>query len=269
MVLNGSNNTGNISNLPDFNATIKLNNGLLRSNNNFGKGTALFSISPFMSSGDSVNVLAKDPWNGTIDSVGNYTFSALVDNQQLNINLTAERTNTSLSIVKTVNSTNVSVGDLVGYTIKVMNNGTNNIGSPILVNDTLSNSLEYVGSSASAGNYNNSSGLWTIPGLNSSDTATLNITCKVKSVGNLINRAFLVLYDYNNNQTNGSSVNITVNPSSGDGNDTNMNSTNGTGDGMDEDTNSFDQTFFKILTGFPLILLVLLCVLGFVYYRRK
>ncbi|GAA5819303.1 MAG: conserved hypothetical protein [Methanobrevibacter sp. CfCl-M3] len=118
--------------------------------------------------------------------------------------------------------------------------------------------------------------MWTIPGLNSGDTATLNITCKVKSVGNLINRAFLVLDDYNNSLTNDSSVNITVNPSSD--NDTNTNGTNGTdgtGGGVDgsgnndDNDNGFDQTFFKSLTGFPLILLVLLSVLGVYYWRRK
>ncbi|GAA5818927.1 MAG: DUF11 domain-containing protein partial [Methanobrevibacter sp. CfCl-M3] len=275
MCLNGLNNTGNISNLPDFNATIKLNNntGLFRSD------IGLFRVSPFMSPGDSFDVLAKSSWNDTINNPGNYTFSALVDNQQLNINLAAERMNTSLSIVKTVNSTNVSVGDLVGYTIKVANNGINNISTPILVNDTLSNSLEYVGSSASAGNYSHSSGLWTIPGLNSDDTATLDISVRVKSSGNLINHASFVLDEYNNNQTNDSSVNITVNPSSD--NDTNTNDTNGTGGGMDGndtntngggmdgDTNGFDQTFFKSLTGFPLIFLVLLSVLGVYYWRRK
>ncbi|GAA5819302.1 MAG: Pseudogene of Ig-like domain repeat protein [Methanobrevibacter sp. CfCl-M3] len=239
MCLNGSNNTGNISNLPDFNATIKLNNNTGRLRSDIG----LFRFSPFMNLGDSFDVLAKDPWNDTIDNHGNYTFSALVDNQQLNINLTAERTNTSLSliatnitygdntnitatltssngtlltnknltfningtdynvttnelgvavlnigglhagvynvsasfngdadynpstnntifnvgkrntslsIVKTVDSTvPVVVGDLVVYTIKVMNNGISNISTPILVNDTLVSGFEYVGSSDS------------------------------------------------------------------------------------------------------------------------
>jgi len=360
MCLNGSNNTGDIGRLPDFNATIKLNNntGLFRSD------IGLFRFLPFMSPGDSFDVLAKDPWNDTINNHGNYTFSALVDNQQLNINLATRisntslsltagnitygdnasinatltssngtglinknltfningnnytsttttitdgsgvatldnisglhagfysvsvsfngdvdynpstnnttfnisKRNTSLSIVKTVNSTAlVVVGDLVNYTIKVMNNGTSNIGTLILVNDTLVSGLEYVGSSASAGSYNNGSGCWSILGLNGGDTATLDITCKVKSVGNLINHAFLVLDNYNTNQTNDSSVNITVNPS-GDGNDTNM---NGTGGGMDGVTNGFDQTFFKSLTGLPLVLLVLLSVLGVYYWRRK
>jgi len=102
MCLNGPNNTGNISNLPDFNVTIKLNNntGLFRSD------IALFRFSHFMNLGDSFDVSAKDPWNDTINNTGNYTFSALVDNQQLNINLAA-RINSSLSL----NATNIIYGD--------------------------------------------------------------------------------------------------------------------------------------------------------------
>jgi len=104
MCLNGSNNTGDISNLPDFNATIKLNNntGLFRSD------IGLFRFLPFMSPGDSIDVLAKDPWNDTINNPGNYTFSALVDNQQLNINLAAaEKMNTNLSLT----AANITYGD--------------------------------------------------------------------------------------------------------------------------------------------------------------
>ncbi|GAA5819271.1 MAG: conserved hypothetical protein [Methanobrevibacter sp. CfCl-M3] len=62
MCLNGTNNTGNISNLPDFNATIKLIDSL-RSNGNFRSSLDLFRVSPFqMTPGDSVNVSAKNSW---------------------------------------------------------------------------------------------------------------------------------------------------------------------------------------------------------------
>ncbi|GAA5818431.1 MAG: DUF11 domain-containing protein [Methanobrevibacter sp. CfCl-M3] len=342
MCLNGSNNTGNINNLPDFNATIKLSNN-----------TGLFRFLPFMSPGESVNILAKDPWNDTINNPGNYIFSALVDNQQLNISFATEKANTSLSLTasdityedntnitatltsdngtglinknltfningtdynvttnglgvavlnisglhagsynvsvsfdgddgynpstnnttfnvgkrdtslsisKTVNSTNPVVGDLVGYTIKVMNNGTNNISTLILVNDTLSSSLEFVGSSASVGDYSHSSGLWTILGLNSGDTATLNITVRVKSSGNLVNRAFLVLDDYNNSLTNDSSVDITVKPNGSGGNGTDGSGSDNGGSG------GFDGL---AKTGLPLIFLLLLSVLGVYYWRKK
>lgn len=84
MVLNESNSTGDVGRLPDFNATIKLNNnaGMLRF-------SPFMMPKPFMSPGDSVNWLAKNNWSDTINRAGNYTFSALVDNQQLNFNITA------------------------------------------------------------------------------------------------------------------------------------------------------------------------------------
>ncbi|GAA5819853.1 MAG: Pseudogene of Ig-like domain repeat protein [Methanobrevibacter sp. CfCl-M3] len=362
MVLNTTNDTGDISNLPDFNATIKLNN-----NTGLFRFLPFMMPKPFMSPGDSVNILAKDPWNDTINNPGNYIFSALVDNQQLNINLAATmntslnltaaniiygdntsiianltdsnglvlsnkpisfsingtnytattdgdgvavlnisglhagsynvtvsfdgdvdynpstnnttfnvgKRDTSLSISKTVNSTNPVVGDLVGYTIKVMNNGTNNISTLILVNDTLSSSLEFVGSSASVGDYSHSSGLWTILGLNSGDTATLNITVRVKSSGNLVNRAFLVLDDYNNSLTNDSSVDIIVKPngSGGNGTDGSGSDNGGSGgngtDGSGSDNGGSGGFDGLAKTGIPLIFLLLLCVFGLGIIRRK
>jgi len=69
--------------------------------------------------------------------------------------------------------------------------------------------------------------------------------------------------DYNPSTSN-TIFNVGERSNNGDSSDTNTN-----GGGMDGDTNGFDQAFFKSLTGFPLILLVLLCVLGFVYYRQK
>ncbi|MDR1819935.1 MAG: DUF11 domain-containing protein [Methanobrevibacter sp.] len=355
MVLNDSNNTGNFSYLPDFNATIKLNNntGLFRS------GIGLFGFLPFMMAGDSFDILAKNPWNDTINNAGNYVFSGLVDNQQLNITLFAERMNTSLNltaanitygdntnisatltdingtlisnktinfsingtnytaitnvngvatlnnitlgagnysvsamfagdgdynpstsnntfsvakmntslnITKTVNSTNPVVGDLITYTINVMNNGTNNINTPILVNDILSSSLEYVNSSANVGSYVPGAGLWTIPSLNNGSSAILNIIVKVKNnEGIVTNTASFLLDNYNNNQTNESSVNVAVAPSNsgGDGNDTNGSDSSSGGNGFGMFGNGLAKT------GLPIVLLVLLSISGIYYWRRK
>ncbi|GAA5818199.1 MAG: conserved hypothetical protein partial [Methanobrevibacter sp. CfCl-M3] len=130
MCLNGSNNTGNIANLPDFNATIKLNNitGLFRSD------IALFRFSPFMMPGESVNVSAKNHWNDIINNHGNYTFSALADNQQLNLNITAERMNTSLSLI----AANITYGDNINITATLTSgNGTRLTNKSIIFREFL------------------------------------------------------------------------------------------------------------------------------------
>ncbi|GAA5818111.1 MAG: Pseudogene of right-handed parallel beta-helix repeat-containing [Methanobrevibacter sp. CfCl-M3] len=78
MCLSGSNNTSDVGRLPDFNATIELNN------NSF-----LFRFSHSMSPGDVNITSAKNQWNNTINNTGSYVLSGLVDNQILNINISA------------------------------------------------------------------------------------------------------------------------------------------------------------------------------------
>ncbi|GAA5818759.1 MAG: Pseudogene of autotransporter domain-containing protein [Methanobrevibacter sp. CfCl-M3] len=207
MVLNTTNDTGDIGNLPDFNAIIGLNNnpGLL-------KNIGLFRFSPFqLIPGSPVVVSAKNPWNDTINSLGNYTFNALVDNENLNISINAEKQNTNLSIVKTVNNTNPVVGDLVGYTIDVTNNGMMPVES-IKVNDTLNDSLEFVNSSSE--NFGSDTGifLWNIPVLNSSETTALFITCRVIEKGEINNTAKLVSSNINNTGDNSSTVTVNSYP---------------------------------------------------------
>ncbi|GAA5819479.1 MAG: Pseudogene of DUF11 domain-containing protein [Methanobrevibacter sp. CfCl-M3] len=195
--------------------------------------------------------------------VGDGDYNPSTSNNIFNV----AKMNTSLNITKTVNSTNLVVGDLITYTINVTNNGTNNINTPILVNDILSSSLEYVNSSANVGSYVPGAGLWTISSLNRGSSAILNIIVKVKNEGIVTNTASFFLDKYNNNQTNESSVNVTItvapNNSGGDGNDTNSSdsSSGGNGSGM------FGNGLAK--TGFSLILLVLLSVLSVYYCRRK
>ncbi|GAA5818952.1 MAG: hypothetical protein CfClM3_0952 [Methanobrevibacter sp. CfCl-M3] len=75
--------------------------------------------------------------------------------------------------------------------------------------------------------------------------------------------------DYNPSTSN-TFFNVGERSNNGDGNDINTNGGGMDGSGNNDDNdNGFDQIFFKSLTGFPLILLVLLSVLGVYYWRRK
>ncbi|GAA5818732.1 MAG: Pseudogene of DUF11 domain-containing protein [Methanobrevibacter sp. CfCl-M3] len=153
-------------------------------------------------------------FNFTPPHAGSYNVTANFNgdtdyNPSTNSTIFVAKLNTSLSIVKTVNNNNPNINDSISYTINVKNDGTI-INSPCLVRDYLPEGLEYEHSNSDAGSYDHSTGIWTIPRLGSGETATLNITVKCKSIGNIANTAFLVLNDYNNNGTNDSSVQITV-----------------------------------------------------------
>lgn len=100
-------------------------------------------------------------------------------------------TSSDLSIQKSVNKNQAIVGDVLTYTIKVINKGVAN-NTNIIVSDTLTSSISYVSSSATQGSYDNSTKLWTIPTLLAGDSATLTINTTVITQGVTQNYASIV-----------------------------------------------------------------------------
>jgi len=216
----------------------------------------------------NISGLGAGVYNVNASFSGDDNYNSSTNNTTFNV----AKMNTNLSIVKTVNNTNPFVGDLVNYTIHVTNNGVGSVVS-IKVNDTLPDSLEFINSSIKNSGGDSIPYLWNIPLLNNGETATLNITCKVKSAGSIVNYVSIVINNYNNNGTIESSANITaVNPNSGGGNGTNGSDT-GDGEGLGFDSSDRDDSWLLgdslAKAGFPLILLVLLSVLSVYYWRRK
>ncbi|WP_166961061.1 DUF11 domain-containing protein, partial [Yeosuana marina] len=84
-----------------------------------------------------------------------------------------------LSLQKTVSPTNVSVGDLVTFTITVTNTGANT-ATNVNVLDQLPNGYTYQ-SDDSGGNYNSGTGIWNIGTITTSSPAILNITALVNA----------------------------------------------------------------------------------------
>ena len=85
---------------------------------------------------------------------------------------------TDLSITNTVDKTTVNVGDTVNYTITLTNTGSVN-ATGIAVTDTLPVGVTYVSSNTGQGNYDDSTGIWTVGNLDSKASAKLTITADV------------------------------------------------------------------------------------------
>jgi uncharacterized repeat protein (TIGR01451 family) len=92
-----------------------------------------------------------------------------------------------LSLAKTVDNAAPNVGDTVVFTINVINSGPEN-ALHVEVLDTLPAGLLYI-SDDGGGDYDPNSGIWTIGPLNTSASATLNITAEVAASGSLKNMA--------------------------------------------------------------------------------
>ena len=84
-----------------------------------------------------------------------------------------------LSLVKTIAPSNATVGDTVIFTIIVDNDGGSD-ATNVEVVDQLPAGFTYVSDDA-LGNYNTSSGLWTIAAIANGGTATLNITATINA----------------------------------------------------------------------------------------
>jgi hypothetical protein len=144
LVLNTTNTSDGVDKLPDFNATINLKNkddtvfmdGLRQFHNPITN--RLITNPPI-----SESISAKNPWNDALTTAGEYTLNAIVDNEDLSVNITAidpPKQDTSIGLDKVhvefivgselsgiINLTNGTDGSGVGIpdaTLNILINGT-------------------------------------------------------------------------------------------------------------------------------------------------
>ncbi len=93
-----------------------------------------------------------------------------------------------LSITKTIDNSNPSIGDNVVFTLTVNNDGPSE-ATGVTAMDELPSGYTFVSSSASAGSYDASTGAWTIGTMADQATETLDITVTVNATGDYKNTA--------------------------------------------------------------------------------
>ncbi|KZX17046.1 large cysteine-rich periplasmic protein OmcB, serovars L1/L3 precursor [Methanobrevibacter filiformis] len=140
------------------------------------------------------NVTTDEPNNGTP-----------TDNVTVNVNDTV-----NVNIVKIVNVTTANVGDTVLYTITVSNNGLNNATGVYVIDNLDYTKLQFISANATRGEYNATTGLWTIGNLAAGEILTLKITTLVTGTGNILNLA-KVITDEPNTGNDSDDAEVTVN----------------------------------------------------------
>ncbi|NNE00173.1 MAG: DUF11 domain-containing protein [Pirellulaceae bacterium] len=96
-----------------------------------------------------------------------------------------------LSLTKTVDDSNPNVGQQVTFNISVTNDGPD-AAANIDVRDSLPSGLSLLSANESAGTYNTTTGIWSIPTLSANGSATLVIQAMVDSIGDKINTAEII-----------------------------------------------------------------------------
>jgi uncharacterized repeat protein (TIGR01451 family) len=112
---------------------------------------------------------------GVVDSTADRNADYTVDFGFIEGTVAAE---VELGLTKTVNPTSANSGDTVTYTLTVSNNSAAD-ATNVAVTDQLPNGISYVNSSATLGNYDNNTGIWSIPALTAGTTATLTLDVTV------------------------------------------------------------------------------------------
>ncbi|MEZ7505617.1 hypothetical protein QO182_10370, partial [Flavobacterium sp. Arc2] len=148
----------------------------------------------------------------TTTTTGSYSVSstlscgASVQSQPISVNICSD-----VSITKTVNEPEPCLGSNVIFTITAKNNGPGNAVG-VSVQDLLPSGYKYVSSEYTVGTYDNTSGAWTIGGLNNNQSVVLKITAKVNDTGEYINKA-TISSSADSNLTN-NSANASTSPKS-------------------------------------------------------
>ena len=141
-------------------------------------------------------------------SIENDAYDPNTDNNQANATTTVNAAS-DLVITKTVDKNTANYHENITYTITAHNNGPNNANN-VSITDTLPNGLIYI-SDDSKGNYNPTTGTWTIENLANGANAILHITAQTITANTqIINTATINNNTYDPN-TNNNQANTTVN----------------------------------------------------------
>ena len=116
-----------------------------------------------------------------------------------------------LNIVKSANAREIYVDEEITYTIVVYNAGLGN-ATNVKVSEKLSKSLKFISADTEYGYYNENEGVWYVGNLNSSTTATLTLTVKAISAGEVKNTVSVgaLEKDLNSSDNNFTCENVTV-----------------------------------------------------------
>lgn len=110
-----------------------------------------------------------------------------------------------LALDKTVDNPVPDVNTFITYTLTLTNTGTT-LANGVVISDVLPSGENYVTSTATQGNYSNTSGLWTVGTIYNAQVVSLTISVGVSNTGGITNTATVAASDqYDPNLSNNTS----------------------------------------------------------------
>ncbi len=170
----------------------------------------------------NVSEVPANGWNSAVscDNDGSADSINLAAGETVTCTFTNTSTLSDLSITKSIDDSTPDQGQEVTYTITVHNAGPAD-ASGVVVSDVLPSGLNFVATSSEdvVGNYNSTSGIWTIGSLASGADAVLHMDAMVTGEAGqqISNTATITAGDNDNSDNNASSASLTVNTPSNNG----------------------------------------------------
>ncbi|MCL2115777.1 MAG: DUF11 domain-containing protein, partial [Methanobrevibacter sp.] len=183
---------------------------------NYDYNTGLWTIGNLnVGSTVSLNITVRVNGSGNILNVANVSVNETnIGNNSTDGNGTNFTVNdtVNLTITKVHNATgvNVTIGDLVEYTIVVTNHGPDG-ATGVVVTDVLDSRLIFINATGNY-NFNGTHIVWSVGNLNIANNVTLTLIVRINGTGNITNDASLTVDQDNvgNNSTDGNGTNFTV-----------------------------------------------------------
>ncbi|RIJ41670.1 CARDB domain-containing protein [Pontibacter oryzae] len=162
----------------------------------------------------TLTLVARPTTTGSLTSTAARSGGSTVDNVSTNNSASTTVTvspSADIAVTNAVSAGPYYVGNNVTYTVTATNNGPNSV-SDVTVTDKLPAGVTFVSSSAGA-SYNATTGVWTIPTLNSGASTTMTLTGTLNQAGTISTTAAVntssAYYD-SNSANNSASNSITV-----------------------------------------------------------
>ncbi|TWU58492.1 Large cysteine-rich periplasmic protein omcB precursor [Rubripirellula tenax] len=124
------------------------------------------------------------------DSTPNNNIDA--EDDQASIAVSAETID--LSLTKTISNAAPNVGETVVFTVEVFNDGPS-VATGVSIRDVLPAGLTLVTATPTRGNYNTTTGIWTIPTIADNERLTLALSAVVNQTGTITNTAEVTAAD--------------------------------------------------------------------------
>jgi len=126
-------------------------------------------------------------------------------------NMSINTPTTDISVTKEVNELEPAIGDTITFTISVTNEGTLDATS-VNILEVLPSGYEYISAVATAGVYDENSGVWQIPLVTAGSLHMLEIEVKVLDISDYENTASLQSLDQIDSNPNNDTSNATITP---------------------------------------------------------